>query len=90
MLRLVPSVETLGYSRQSLPGLGQNEPLKLEPRLRAGTFIREEEDQATPPLRELMQEEPALAAHLGGEHRRIALHFRPTGGEQSAVPQPHR
>ena len=53
-------------------------------------FIREEEDQAAPPLRELVQEQPALATRLGGEHRRVAPHLRPPGGEQTAVPQPHR
>lgn len=90
MPRAGPSVETLGYSRKSLPGLGQDELLELKPSLRAGMFIREEKDQAAPSLRELVQEQPALAARLGGEHRRIAPHLRAPGGEQSAMPQPHR
>ncbi len=70
VLRLVPSVETLGYSRKSFPGLGHDELLEVEPRLRAGVFIREEEDQAAPPLRELVQEQSALAARPGSEQRR--------------------
>jgi hypothetical protein len=37
-----------------------------------------------------VQEQPALAASLGSEHRRIAPHLRPARGEQPAVPQSHR
>jgi hypothetical protein len=50
-----PSVETPGYSRKSLPGLGQNELLEVESRLCAGMFIPEEQDQPGPPLREHVQ-----------------------------------
>jgi hypothetical protein len=45
--------------------VGQDELLEVEPRLRAGMFIREEQDQAAPSLRELVQEQPGLNVYPG-------------------------
>ena len=46
---------------QAKRGVGHDELLEVEPRLRAGLFIREEEDQMTLSFRELMHEQPRLA-----------------------------
>ncbi len=42
--------------------MGQDQLFEVVSRLRAGMFIGEEEDQAAPPLRGLVPEQPALAA----------------------------
>lgn len=59
--------------------MGQDAPLAVARCHAAGSLIRQEKGSSWhPPLREFVNEQPALAARLGGEHRRVPPHFLPS------------